>query len=83
MAAYGKWVKFCDIGRVDKFGCLGHFFHSFLSFPAGVPFASPELVQLPRDTHDVAAFLKSFKSAVSSDTFVLSFVQVILYYYTR
>ncbi|XP_071541307.1 uncharacterized protein per isoform X1 [Panulirus ornatus] len=29
----------------------------------GVPFASPDLIQLPRDTHDVAAFLKSFKSA--------------------
>ncbi|XP_042864690.1 period circadian protein-like isoform X3 [Penaeus japonicus] len=29
----------------------------------GVPFASPELIQLPRDTHDAAAFLKSFKSA--------------------
>ncbi|XP_050729323.1 period circadian protein-like isoform X12 [Eriocheir sinensis] len=28
----------------------------------GVLFASPELVQLPRDTHDIAAFLKSFKS---------------------
>lgn len=28
----------------------------------GVPFASPELSQLPRDTHDIAAFLKSFKS---------------------
>ncbi|XP_045105922.1 period circadian protein-like isoform X2 [Portunus trituberculatus] len=28
----------------------------------GVPFASPELAQLPRDTHDIAAFLKSFKS---------------------
>nr|AWC08578.1 period isoform 1 [Homarus americanus] len=29
----------------------------------GVPFASRELIQLPRDTHDAAAFLKSFKSA--------------------
>ncbi|XP_069167823.1 period circadian protein isoform X3 [Procambarus clarkii] len=29
----------------------------------GVPFASRELVQLPQDTHDVAAFLKSFKSS--------------------
>ncbi|KAK4299765.1 hypothetical protein Pmani_027984 [Petrolisthes manimaculis] len=31
--------------------------------PTGVPFASQELSQLPRDTHDVAAYLKSFKSA--------------------